>query len=80
LVKPVIKKYIKTHDYYVFYLHPFELSRKKVPKIKGLKSYDRYYLSQGVKTFPSRIVSIIEMLQEEGYEFVTFEELVSAGA
>ena len=77
LVKPMIKKYIKAHDYYVFYLHPFELSREKMPKVKGLKRHERFYLSRGIKNFPSRIVSIIEMLQEEGYEFVTFEDLAN---
>lgn len=74
-LKPAIKKYLKNNDYYVFYLHPFELSKFKVPRIKGLKSYDRYYLTQGLKTFPNKIRSIIKMLKNENFEFVTFEEL-----
>lgn len=75
-LKPVIRKYLAMSDYYVFYLHPFELSRQTAPHIKGLKSYDRYYLTRGLSVFSDRIVSIIEMLKEEGYRFVTFEELV----
>lgn len=76
-LKPAIKRYLKHNDYYVFYLHPFELSKHKVPSIKGLKSYDRYYLTHGLKTFPNKIRSIIKMLKKENFEFVTFEDLVN---
>lgn len=75
ILKPAIKKYIQNNDYYVFYLHPFELSRAKIPKFTGLKNRDKYYLTQGIKSYPARIVSIIEMLKDEGFEFVTFDEL-----
>jgi len=77
VLKPVLQKYIQNNDYYVFYLHPFELSREKIPHFKGLAAYDKYYLTHGLKTYPKKIIAIIKMLQSEGYEFVTFEELVT---
>lgn len=74
-MKGLIYRHIRNHDYYVFYLHPFELTKQKVPFIKELKSYDKYYISQGIRTYGQRIEQIIKMLKKDGYEFVTFEQL-----
>lgn len=74
-VKSLILQYIKRHDYYVFYLHPFELTRQKIPFLKDLKSYDKYYIRVGIKSYAKKIEQIILMLKKCGYEFVTFEEL-----
>lgn len=76
-VKALISHYIHHNDYYVFYLHPFELTKQPIPKIKGLASYDKYYLKQGIATYGKRIQQIIAMLRSCGYEFVTFEHLVN---
>ena len=76
-IKAMIKHYIHQNDYYVFYLHPFELTKQKVPFLKELKSYDKYYIKQGIRAYGRRIERIIEMLKKNGYEFVTFEQLVN---
>ena len=76
-IKAMIKHYIHQNDYYVFYLHPFELTKQKVPFLKELKSYDKYYIKQGIRAYGRRIERIIEMLKISGYEFVTFEQLVN---
>lgn len=75
-VKTLIRHHIRENDYYVFYLHPFELTKQKVPFLKELKSYDKYYIRQGIRTYGQRIEKIIGMLKGNGYEFVTFEQLV----
>ncbi len=74
-IKPLIRSYIRKNDYYVFYLHPFELTKQKVPAIRQLRSYDRYYIKQGIRTYGKRIERIIRLLKKHGYEFVTFEQL-----
>lgn len=74
--KFLLWRYIKKHDYYMFYLHPFELSKKKCPKIKGLKFYDKMYLGYGFLTFPMKINYIIKRLKKEGFIFTTFEDAV----
>lgn len=74
-VKALIRQYIRRNDYYVFYLHPFELTRKKVPVMKDLKAHDRYYLKHGITTYAQKVEQIISMLKKRGYQFVTFEEL-----
>ena len=74
--KALLLNYIRKNDYYVFYLHPFELTRQKIPALRQLRPYDQYYLSQGIRTYGKRIEHIIRMLQKQDYEFVTFERLV----
>lgn len=74
-IKGLIRQYIRNHDYYVFYLHPFELTQQKVPILKELKAYDKYYLTFGIRSYAKKVEQIIRMLQKCGYQFVTFEEL-----
>lgn len=74
-MKTAIENYLKENDYYVFYLHPFELSKERPPMIKSLKLYDKIYLSYGLDTYKAKIEAIIRMLSRAGYEFVTFDEL-----
>lgn len=74
-IKSLIRQYIQHNDYYVFYLHPFELSREKVPFLKDLKWYDQYYLNCGIGSYGKKVEQIIAMLKKSGYQFVTFEEL-----
>lgn len=75
VMKVLLRHHIRKSDYYVFYLHPFELTRQKIPFVKGLKSYDQYYIRQGVRSYGRRIEQLIRMLQKQGYEFVTFDRL-----
>ena len=75
-IKKLIQRHVRQNDYYVFYLHPFEMTKKKVPAIKSLRSYDRFYLQYGIKSYCRKVEQIIEMLRREDYEFVTYEELV----
>ena len=77
LMRATIADYIRKNNYYVFYLHPFELSRQRMPKIPGLKFYDRFYLNYGIRSFPRRVERIIKLLKKNGYEFVTFEDLAT---
>ena len=77
IIKAAIMDYIRKNDYYVFYLHPFELSRKKTPHIPNLKFYDRIYLNYGLHSFPHKVEYIIRILKKAGYVFVTFDELAS---
>lgn len=74
-IKTLIHHYIHKNDYYVFYLHPFELTKQQVPFLKELKSYDKYYIKQGIRNYGKRVEQIIRMLKKDGYQFVTFEEL-----
>ncbi len=71
----MLYNYLRHNKYYVFYLHPFELSKIKMPETPNLKGYDKYYLRAGVKSYPRKIETIIKMLKKLDYEFITFSEL-----
>ena len=75
-IKTLISHNIRHNDYYVFYLHPFELTKEEIPVPKELKLYDQYYITQGIHSYKNRIEQIIKMLKKDNYEFVTFEQLV----
>ena len=74
-IKTLIWQYIRHHHYYVFYLHPFEMSKQEVPVPKDLCARDRYYLRHGIGSYGQKVEQIIRMLKKCGYQFVTFEEL-----
>ena len=72
--KTLIKR-LKNGNSYVFYLHPFELSKQKRPWIKNLKFFDWYYLHAGIFSYPYKIEYIIKNLKKQGYIFSTFEDI-----
>lgn len=74
-IKSLIKQYLQKNNFYVFYLHPFELTRQKIPVLKDLKLYDKFYLTHGIASYRKRIEQLIIMLKKLGYEFITFDEL-----
>jgi len=74
-IKGVIKQYLMQNDFYVFYLHPFELTNQKIPFLKDLKPHDQYYLQCGINSYGRHIEQLILMLKKLDYSFITFEEL-----
>ena len=76
-IKTLIKQYLQKNDYYVFYLHPFELTKQQIPVLKGLKLYDKFYLRYGIKNYAKHIKQLIAILKKLGYSFVTFDELTN---
>lgn len=74
----MVNRCLKNSNYYVFYLHPFELSKKKIPWIKNLNFRDKYYLNSGHLSYPYKIEYIIKKIKKYGYSFSTFEDIVNA--
>lgn len=75
LVKNGLWRYIRKNDFYVFYLHPFELSQNRPKDIPGIPATEKHYLNGGINKYGKKIEKIINMLKREGYEFVTFDDL-----
>lgn len=74
-MKWMTKSYLKTGQPYVLYIHPIDLSSKPMPKVEGV-SFDRYMRTHiGRGDMVRRFKAVIKMLEDEGYEFVTFEQL-----
>ena len=75
VMKGILRDYIRKNDFYVFYLHPFELSKMPIPSLPGLKMYDRFYLNHGLRSYRKKIEWLINLLTLAGYEFLTFRQL-----
>lgn len=74
-MKWMTQKYLNTGKPYVMYIHPIDLSPKPMPKVAGI-SFDRYLRTHiGRRHMVWRFKKVIEMLQKNGYEFVTFEQM-----
>ena len=74
-MKSMTARYLKTGHPYVMYIHPIDLSPKPMPKVEGV-SFDRYLRTHiGRGDMVRRFKAVIEMLEDAGYEFVTFEQL-----
>lgn len=75
-MKYMTQKYLNSGKPYVMYVHPIDLSPSPIPKIEGI-SFDRYLRTHiGRRQMVWRFKKVIEMLKKNGYEFVTFEELL----
>lgn len=71
--KASLKRYLKKHDTFVFYCHPFEFSKARCPKIKGLSFPLWYYTHVGRWAYLRRAKKIISFLKKEGFSFETME-------
>lgn len=74
-MKWITNRYLKTGQPYVMYIHPIDLSPKPMPNVPRV-TFDRYLRTHiGRKDMVRRFKAVIKMLEDAGYEFVTFEQL-----
>lgn len=72
-----VKRYIKKHNGYTFYLHPFEIFKGELPKIKGLNFLEKMFINHGRDIYLSKIDKIFNLLKDEGYSFLTMSEYIA---
>ena len=76
LMNKLIKDYLISNGLYVFYIHPFELSKSELPKIpSSTSSLTKFRFSYGRKNVLTRIKNLIDLLDSNDYEFTTFNKL-----
>ena len=74
-MKWLLKKYLKSGKMFVLYIHPIDLSRKPMPTVPG-ESFDRYLRTHiGRKNMIKRFKSVIDLLEKNGYSFMTFDRI-----
>ncbi|MBR5192041.1 MAG: polysaccharide deacetylase family protein [Clostridia bacterium] len=72
LMKPLIKKNLKNAECYTLYIHPFELSKKQMPKVNGTGLLTNVRARTGLGKVEGRIEKLIQMLKENNFEITTF--------
>jgi polysaccharide deacetylase family protein (PEP-CTERM system associated) len=76
LMSSLLDRYLKSHQFYTLYIHPFELSQQGIPPLpESVKWKTRKRFQTGLGSVASKIERLIQKLKREGYEFTTFGHL-----
>ncbi len=76
VVKKLIKHYIVSQQFYVLYIHPFELSSLSDPAmLRETSLASRFRFSIGRKKVFQKLNALIPMLRKHDFEFTTFSAL-----
>ena len=70
----LIKRYVRKHNLFSMYIHPFEMSSKAPPKVSELDFKTNFRFKYNIKSVPYKIEKLIELLKLEGYEFMTYKQ------
>ena len=76
-MKWMTKRYLRTGNPYIMYIHPIDLSHRRMPKVKvgGINKYLRTHI--GRRHMLQRFNKVLDLLEKNGYSFVTIEQLRS---
>jgi polysaccharide deacetylase family protein (PEP-CTERM system associated) len=76
VTRHLVKCYLKEHELYVLYIHPFELSRQPDPPLPaGTRWATRARFSIGRPHVADRLRRLIELLRDGAFRFLTFAQL-----
>ena len=70
----LIKRYVRMHDLFSIYIHPFEMSSEVPPKVTELDNKTNFRFKYNIRSVPSKMEKLIELLNSEGYEFMTYKQ------
>ena len=70
----LIKRYVRKHDLFSIYIHPFEMSSETPPKVAELDNKTNFRFKYNIKSVPYKMEKLIKLLKSEGYEFMTYKK------
>lgn len=70
----LIKRYIRRHNLFSIYIHPFEMSSNVPPIVPELDAKTNFRFKYNIKSVPSKLKKLITLLKSEGYEFMTYNQ------
>lgn len=76
VAKALIRKFFKENDNILFYLHPFELTERKIPFSPGIGVKSVFRASVGRKKNMKKLKKIIDWLLGIGVKFVVPSDLI----
>jgi hypothetical protein len=71
-----ISRFADQHTFYTLYIHPFELSRRKPPRLPrsvSWKTQKRFTI--GLGGVERKLIALIRLLRDKGFAFTTFTDL-----
>ncbi len=75
-MKPLINNYINKSSLYTLYIHPFELSNKKMPFVNDCSILTNFRAHKGLGSVNNKILELINLLNSFNYKFYSFQDLV----
>ena len=76
VMKKLISSFCKSHNFFVLYIHPFELSTKSDPALPSNISWStKKRFSIGRQDVKTKLNHLIKLLKTFDFEFVTFSKL-----
>ena len=76
IFKYFLKKYLNNNNTFFFYIHPYEMTDKKIFLPKNIDILNKFRFSYGRKTTLKKTKKLIRILKNDGYKFITFKELI----
>lgn len=70
----LVKRYLRRHNLFSMYIHPFEMSSVNLPEVSDLDKKTNFRFRYNIKNVPSKLEKLIELLIQEGYEFMTYKQ------
>lgn len=75
-MRHMLKKYIKSSNSFLFYVHPFELVDKNLTGGYRLNILDWFFVNRGRKKYFKKFVKTIDFLEKTGYNFSTVGDYI----
>lgn len=75
-MKPMIKSYLRDSELYTMYIHPFELSRKQMPRVNNVSILTNIRARRGLGKVQLKVKLLIDMLRSNDFQFGTFYSLI----
>lgn len=76
IMKKLLQDYLKNHNTYFLYIHPFELSKRPIPKVENINFLKKFRFKYGQENTANKFQKLIHLLKENDFEFVTFKSLM----
>ena len=76
VMNKLINNFIQNNQTYFLYIHPFELSNKKTPKVDSAGMLKNFRFKYGQTHTNQKLNKLICLLKSNDYEFVTFNSLM----
>jgi polysaccharide deacetylase family protein (PEP-CTERM system associated) len=77
VMKNLIDNFLKKNQTYFLYIHPFELSKKALPKVDNISFLTNFRFKYGQNRTPEKLNKLIELLKANDFEFITFKNLIN---
>lgn len=74
LMKPLIKTYLRDAESYALYIHPFELSKREMPKVPNTNPLTNIRARRGLGKVDGRIEELIKLLKMKNFDILTFRQ------